>query len=47
MRPASVEEYDAAARRCPGLCPLLLAGDRRSGRQASRSPPLPRGRGVL
>ena len=42
MRPAQVSsvfraitpaEYDEAARRTPHLCPLLLAGDRRSGQQ--------------
>ncbi len=34
------EEYDAAVLRTPELCPLLLAGDRRSGRQALPLPPL-------
>ena len=33
MRPATPEEYDAAVRRCPDLCPLVLVGDRRTGAQ--------------
>ena len=33
MRPISPEDYDAAAAAFPDTCPLVLAGDRRPGRQ--------------
>jgi hypothetical protein len=33
FRPVTAPEYDAAARAAPAHCPLLAAGDRRSGRQ--------------
>ena len=35
-RVISVDEYDAAVMREPGACPLIAAGDLRSGRQARR-----------
>ena len=33
FRAITPAEYDEAARRTPHLCPLLLAGDRRSGQR--------------
>ena len=33
LRPVSASDYDAAAHADPAQCPLLAAGDRRSGRQ--------------
>ena len=33
MRTISAEEYDAAVIALPDTCPLVLIGDRRSGRQ--------------
>ena len=35
VRPVMPEEYDEAVRRCPDLCPLILAGDRRTGAQVA------------